>query len=46
VFTTSAGAGGDVVIPVNAWGRYVRMLGTSRNASGTPYSLYSFEVYG
>ena len=45
VYTKTNGAGGVEEISLNASGRYVRMMGTTRT-TGWGYSLWEFEVYG
>jgi beta-glucanase (GH16 family) len=45
VFTTTAGAGGNVSLTVSGSGRYVRMFGTLR-ATQYGYSLWEFQVFG
>ncbi|NYE94446.1 hypothetical protein FHU41_000667 [Psychromicrobium silvestre] len=45
VYMTGNGAGGvEDLKSLNGWGRYVRMIGSTR-ATGYGYSLWSFEVY-
>jgi len=46
VYQTTTGVGGeDNITHLNAWGRYVRMLGRERGTQWG-YSLYEFEIYG
>ena len=45
VYTTTAGHGGNVTIPVRASGRYVRLICHAR-ATGYGSSLYELAVYG
>jgi beta-glucanase (GH16 family) len=45
IYTTTAGAGGNVNLTVSGSGRYVRMYGTLR-ATQYGYSLWEFGVYG
>jgi hypothetical protein len=45
IYTTTAGAGGNVNLTVSGSGRYVRMYGTVR-ATIYGYSLWEFGVYG
>ncbi len=45
VFHETSGIGGNVKIPINANGRFVRMLGI-RRLTQWGYSLYEFQVHG